>query len=141
MNKLKDKCRILYKKYEELILYIISGGITTLVNWGIYYLLTWVFDVNYLVANIAAWAASVVCAFIVNKAVVFRDNVIVLRTVAIQFLSFAAFRVLSGAIETGALYVSVDILGWNDSIMKIAVSVFVVVVNYIFSKLVVFRKK
>lgn len=141
MDKLIEKCMTLYKKYQELILYVVSGGITTLVNWGCYFVLTRVFDVNYLVANVVAWALAVISAFIINKAVVFRDGVIVVKTILLQFLSFAAFRVFSGAVETGALYVSVDIMGWNDSIMKIAVSVFVVIVNYIFSKLVVFRKK
>lgn len=141
LREMFEKIKRLYKKYEELILYFVSGGITTLVNYAVYFILTDVFEVYYIYSNIAAWAAAVVSAFIINKHVVFHDKYEDFGKLAVQFASFTAFRVASGAAETGILYVCVDLLKWNDLIVKLAASIFVVISNYVFSKLVVFAKR
>lgn len=137
---MRDFLQKMLTRYRELILYVFFGGVTTLVNFAAYWLFTDVLHVHYLVSNVLAWLLSVIAAFVSNKAVVFADARVTPGVVAAQFLSFAGFRAATGALETGLLWVGVDCLRINDKIIKLAAAVIVVVTNYIFSKLVIFRK-
>lgn len=131
----------LFAKYRELILYFGIGIITTVINFAVYYIMKDVFLFDYITANIIAWFVSVISAYITNKIWVFDSIDCSFRTVFCQFLSFAGFRVFSGAAETLLIYIFVDCFMWSENIVKIPVAVIVVVSNYLFSKLFVFKKK
>lgn len=131
--------RELFKKYREQIAYLFFGGMTTLVNWATYALLTGAMeDINKSLANAVAWLAAVLFAFFTNKFFVFRhkSDEHLLR----EFLTFFGARVLSGLFEIGGFALLVDILHWNDWLVKIAISVFVVIANYVLSKFLIFKK-
>ncbi len=127
-----------YLKNKEIILYIGFGILTTLVNYICYFMGTKIFKINYLYSNIIAWLLSVLFAFFSNKFLVFNSmkNSRVLK----EFLLFTSARMLSGFLETFLLYIFVGLLKFDDSIVKILVSILVVVSNYYFSKVYVFKK-
>ena len=141
MKGLFARLRQYAQTYRELIVYVITGGITTLINFAVFWLCKDLFGIHYAVSNVLAWLAAVIAAFVMNKWIVFRDSHTDARTIVLQFLGFAGLRVASGALETGLLVVFVEYLHWNEDIVKLVVAVLVVILNYIFSKLLIFRKK
>lgn len=126
---------------KELIAYIFWGVMTTLVNYAAYFICTKLFSIHYLVSNFIAWTISVVFAYVVNKVFVFASKDWSGKRLFKEIWQFAAARVFSGAAETGMLWVLVDIMGYRDSIIKVLTGVFVIVVNYVFSKWVIFRRQ
>ncbi len=136
-----EKLKALFMKYKEPILYIIFGGLTTLVNWGSFWLLFEIFHIDYLVATALAWLLSVAFAYITNRIWVFESKADTAKAVALEILAFFAFRLLSGGMDMGLMYVGVDLLHINELLMKLLSNVVVVIANYIFSKLFIFRKK
>ena len=138
-SNLTKSIKLLFNKYREYILYIIFGGLTTVVNFAVYYALN--IFVWYIIANIIAWAVSVVFAFVTNKIFVFESKNTSDKKTLTEFIEFTLFRVLSGVMETALLYVFVDLLSQSENIFKIIISVLVVVLNYIFSKFIIFSKK
>ena len=130
----------LIKKYEDILLYLIFGVLTTAVNWVVYFPLYNYADLSATVSNAIAWAVSVVFAFATNKPIVFKSHDWSPKTVVPELTGFVGCRIGSGLLEAGVILLSVDILHWNGNLMKILVAVIVVIVNYIGSKLL-FRKK
>lgn len=124
---------------REVISYLIFGVLTTLVNWVVYGGMVRV-DIDYRIATAAAWAVSVLFAFIVNKIFVFQSYDLHPSFVMKEATSFVACRVVSFIMEMAFMIVMVSWLQMNEYISKIIVSVIVVVVNYVFSKLFIFRK-
>lgn len=130
----------LFVRYRELVSYVFWGGMTTMVNYAAYFLFTDVFHVHYLVSNVIAWAAAVAFAFLVNKLLVFQSKSWARSTVFRELWQFLSARILSGVLETGILWFFVDLLHFNDDLVKIAASVLVVILNYGLSKWIIFRK-
>ena len=127
------------KKYRAEIVYLVFGVLTTAVNYLVYYPCYHVLQ-SAVVSNVIAWAAAVIFAYLTNKPFVFGSHDWSMKVVGPELLKFALTRVASGAMETGMLYLAVDVLDWNGDWCKIIASVFVVIVNYVGSKLLVFRK-
>lgn len=133
----------LYKKYEELINYVIVGGLTTVVSLGSYYLcvLTLFNPDNAILlqsANIISWVLSVTFAFWANRKYVFKSkNPNILEEAS----KFYGARVLTLLIDMLVMFISVTVLHLNDKIMKIISNVIILVLNYIISKFIVFIKK
>lgn len=142
-------------KYKELIIYVIFGGLTTVVNLVVFHLFGKLLgDELYLVTNIIAWFAAVVFAFITNKIWVFESKSWSGKVLLKEVPSFFAARVFSLLIEEVGLYVLVDLLSFSEYSIKLLsfeisgeliakglLAVIVVVVNYVLSKLVIFKKK
>ena len=135
-----EKIKGLFAKYREKIVYLIFGVLTTAVSFGTYYILR-IFGVYYIASEIIAWAIAVAFAFVVNKLFVFEDKRRTPGVVFRQVWQFVSVRVGSGIIETALLWLLVDVLSVNDMIAKIPVAVITVVINYVASKLLIFRKK
>ena len=128
-------------KYKDILLYLIFGGLTTLVSYGVYLPLYNAAGLSATVSNLISWAAAVTFAFLTNKPFVFGSHDWSAGTVIPELVSFVSCRIGSGLLETAILFVTVDLLNWNGNIWKLLTSVIVVVLNYIGSKLFVFRKK
>lgn len=126
----------LMKKYEEIIKYLIVGVLTTIISIGIYFILRNL-NVNYQVANVISWVCAVTFAYFTNKYFVFQNK----EKSLIEFIKFIEYRLLSLVIEIFSMYALVDMMSINDRVSKIVVQVIVQVLNYIFSKLLVFKKK
>lgn len=133
-----QKIKQLLHKYRELITYAIFGALTTLVNFIVYFLCKDLFHIYYITSNIIAWFVSVLFAFFTNKLYVFQKKDFSWKDTSMEFMKFAAGRVLSGAFETGFLYVTVDFFHLGENLMKLIASIVVVIINYAYSKLFVF---
>lgn len=129
------------KGYWEILSYIFFGGATTVVNIAVFSLVHYLFGINYVLANGVAWFVSVVFAFVTNKIWVFQSKSENLQHLLWEFVKFMFYRILSLGIDMGALVLVVDIFHWPVFIGKLISQVLVVVVNYIFSKLFIFKKK
>lgn len=137
MRKLKEWI----DKHWDIFSYLIFGVLTTVVNYIVYLPLLNILQLSAALSNVIAWAAAVAFAYVTNKPFVFKSHDWSLRTVIPELSKFVSCRVASGAMETVIIFVAVDLLGWNGNIWKLVTSVLVVVLNYVFSKLIVFRKK
>ena len=131
----------IYKKYEEKINYLIFGVLTTFVNLIVYALCTKLFSINYMISNIIAWILSVLFAYITNKKYVFKSKCDSNKRVVYEIFQFFKYRVLSFIIcDMLLLCLFVELLNMNDMIAKVIIQVVVIVLNYLFSKLFVFKK-
>lgn len=136
-----EKIKALYAKYKEIVLYVFFGGLTTLVNFVVYLGLKNLLGVPMVASNITAWAVSVLFAYITNKLFVFESRDMTPRAITRELISFVAARIFSGVVDTGMLVVLVDFFHMNDVIVKIMAQVVVIVLNYVFSKIWIFKKK
>lgn len=130
----------LFVKYRELILYVFFGGLTTLVNWGLYWLLANPLGVPYLWATAIAQIASILFAYVTNRTWVFQSKARGFRAIFLEMLRFIGARGVSFFLDLGCMYVGVDLLHINDTWMKLLANVLVIIANYVFSKVFVFRK-
>ena len=139
---MKEKFLAFWKKYvnRETVTYVIFGVLTTAVNYAVYYPLRSL-GVNYLISNVIAWVVAVTFAFFTTKHFVFESRDYSLPVLLPEFGKFVAGRLLTLGIEEVLMYVSVDLLHGNDRIMKLIVSVIVVILNYVLSKLFIFKKE
>lgn len=133
----------LYKKYEEILNYIIVGAFTTFVSLSSYFICVNVFfDVNNAselqFANIISWILSVTFAYFCNRKFVFKSNN---KNKLKESIKFFTSRISTLFIDMGIMFLLVTILSFNDTISKIIVQVVVLVLNYLFSKFIVFNKK
>ena len=131
----------LYKKNKEIINYLIFGGLTTLVSILTYALFAKIFLINYLISNVLSWIIAVMFAFITNKLYVFESKSKDKKIVFKEITNFFFFRIVSLIIEIIIMYVFVDLLSIDDLITKIIAQIIVILSNYIFSKVFVFKKK
>ena len=136
-----SKIRALIVKYWDIISYLFFGVLTTVVNYIIYLPLYNGMGMSATVSNAIAWVVAVAFAYLTNKPFVFKSHDWSMKTVVPELTKFVGCRIGSGALETLILLLTVDILGWNGNVWKLLTSVLVVVLNYIGSKLLVFKKK
>lgn len=136
-----DKVKSLYHKYYDLILYLVFGVLTTGVNYIVYLPCYNLLGLSASVSNAIAWVVSVAFAFVTNKPFVFRSYDWSAKVVLPELVKFLGCRIGSGVLETAILFVTVDLLKWDGNLWKIVTSVLVVILNYVGSKLLVFRKK
>ena len=142
MKKIFNKLVKLYKKYEEIINYLIVGVLTTVVSLGTYFLVTNTFlepsnEIELQIANIISWVLAVAFAYFTNRIFVFKSkNQKKLK----EALSFVLARIFSLFIDMLTMHILVSLLHYNDGISKIATQVIIIIVNYVLSKLIVFRK-
>ena len=115
MGKIKE----LLIKYKEPVLYVVFGVLTTVVSYASYWIFTDFLHIPYMVSTALSWVLSVTFAYVTNR----------------------KSRIASGLMEMGMMFIGVDLLHVNDKIVKLVANVFVILANYILSKLVVFRKK
>lgn len=125
---------------RETVSYLIFGILTTIVNYASYEAFKWL-GLHYTAATILAWVLAVAFAYITNKLYVFESKSFERAVLLREITAFVSCRVLSGLCDLGFMVFSVELLHMNDSIAKLISNVFVVIINYIFSKLFIFRKK
>lgn len=147
--------RNLIIKYKELITYVLFGLCTTVVNFVVFKLSNMLLGVElYLVSNVFAWIAAISFSYVTNKLWVFKSKSWKSSVIAKEVSAFFGARVFSFIIEEAGLFALVDLAHFNEisinilsveiggqMIAKMIIGVIVVVLNYVFSKLVIFRKK
>ena len=142
-------------KYNEFILYTVFGVGTTVVNFVVYWAMLKVMGEGmYLVANVFAWLASVIYAFITNKLYVFKSTAKDMPTVLKEAAQFGGARLISLVFEEVGLLVLLGAANLSEytlhlgsisidgtMLIKLILAVFVVISNYFFSKFIIFRKR
>lgn len=136
-----EKIRRLAEKYWDILSYLFFGGLTTVVNYIVYLPLYNFAGLSGTVSNAIAWVFAVAFAFLTNKPFVFKSHDWSRKTVIPELTKFVGCRIGSGLMETAIIFIFVDCLAWDGNIMKLVTSVLVVVLNYLGSKLLVFKKK
>ena len=150
MKKIKE----LFKKYQELILYVLFGGLTTVVNFVVFWLLNKAIgETAYLLNNAIAWFCAVVFAYVTNKLCVFDSKSWEIKVVIKEVPEFFLARVFSLIVEEGGLWLFVEKMGFDKLSFnllgfevtgkltaKLVLAVIVVILNYFFSKFIIFAK-
>ena len=136
-----QKAKALIVKYWEVLIYLVFGVLTTVVNYVIYLPVYNILGLSAALSNAIAWVGAVAFAYLTNKPFVFKSHDWSMKTVVPELTKFVGCRVASGAAETVILLLTVDMLHWNGNLWKLLTAVLVVILNYIASKLLVFRKK
>ncbi len=129
----------IYLKYKEVILYLVFGGLTTLINIVSYALFTRVCGLDTILSTSLAWIVSVAFAYITNKIYVFESKTDSIGAFFRECISFFGCRLATGIMDIAIMYIAVDELGFPDMIMKIISNILVIVLNFIFSKIFIFK--
>ena len=130
----------LLKKYKEIILYLIFGGLTTLVNLVSYFVLREVFSIGINISTVIGWFLSVVFAFFTNKYFVFEATNNDKKGFLVEITGFFSARILSLLLDMLILFIFVTILKFNEALIKIISNIFVIIFNYFASKFFIFKK-
>ena len=136
-----SKIRNLICKYWDILSYLFFGVLTTVVNYLVYLPCYNLLHFSASVSNVIAWVVAVAFAYLTNKPFVFKSQDWSWKTVAPELAKFVGCRIGSGFVETAIIFTMVDLLQFNGNVWKLITSVLVVILNYVGSKLLVFRKK
>lgn len=140
--KNRNKILELYKKYKEVINYLVFGVLATIVNFVSYFIAAKLLGIEEVVSSGISWFCSVLFAYITNKIFVFESKTHGLYELIKEMTSFFLARIISGALcDVGTFAIMVKVIHINDVISKLVTQVMVVIVNYIFSKLIIFKKE
>lgn len=139
--------KTMYRKYEEAVNYLFFGFLAFLVNMIAYAAAAKVLGADnekvmlVLIATSFAWIVAVLFAYWTNRTFVFKSKITDKAGVSKEFLTFVGARVVTGVMELAIMYIMVDIADIDDMIAKFVCNIIVIVSNYVFSKLWVFKKK
>lgn len=133
----------LYNKYQEIIKYLIFGVLTTIVSLVTYYLLVFTIlnpnnPIQLQIANIISWITCVTFAYITNRKYVFNSQN---RNITSEIIKFYSSRLTTLFIDILIMFIFVTVLHFNDKIIKLIVQFIIIILNYILSKILVFKKK
>lgn len=137
----KKSLKEIYYEYKEIINYLVFGVLATVVNFVSYFIFARIIKIDEVVSNSLSWFCSVLFAYFTNKIFVFESKTKNKKEVVKEMTSFFLCRIASGILcDVGTFALMVDIFHINDIFAKLVTQVMVVVVNYIFSKVIIFRK-
>ncbi len=127
------------KKIKMLLLYMLFGVGTTMVNLILFEWLYYKLEAGTIISNVLAWAGAVLFAFATNKRYVFESKDWNLKLTVREFVSFTGCRGATGLMDLLVMYITVDLLHYEARMMKLLVNILVILLNYIASK-IIFRK-
>jgi len=131
----------LFEKYKDIIPYAFFGVCTTVVNTLAYMLCARTLEMEVVPSTIIAWFVAVLFAYLTNRKWVFHSEARTRAEIAREVLSFYSCRIATGVVDWIIMYIFVDVLQMNDLVIKIAANVVVIVLNYVASKVLIFKKK
>lgn len=137
MKLIKD----LMIKYKSIIMYLIFGVLTTLVNIVSYYIFSHILKTGVMFSTVIAWVLAVLFAYVTNRKWVFTSYAKGRKEIFNELLSFFSCRIATGIVDTLFMFIFVERLHFNDVIIKIIANIIVIILNYIASKLIIFKKK
>lgn len=129
-----------YINHKELFLYLIFGGLSFIVSIGTFAFLNINLEINELISNIISWIVTVLFAFFTNRVWVFSSSTKGILNFLKQMEAFFCGRVITLIVEEIILLIFITKLGFSAIFIKIGAQIIVILLNYIISKLIVFRK-
>lgn len=136
-----DRIIGLLKKYRSFIAYAVFGVFTTVVNIVTYNICYVQMGMSNTISNVISWVLAVTFAYLTNKVWVFDSRSWEWSVLVKEVPAFISCRLATGIMDLVIMFVSVDVMKANGMIMKILSNVLVIILNYVFSKLVIFKKK
>lgn len=133
--------RRLFEKYQDKILYLVFGALTTAVNTGVYWFCAHPLGIPVLPGTMIAWFAAVVFAYLTNRRWVFSSEASTPKEYIREIVSFFLCRLGTGLLDWVLMFLLVSRLHLNDLAVKIGVNILVIILNYVASRLIIFRKK
>ena len=124
---------------KQIILYGIFGVLTTALNIFAYWALTRGLGFGVVPSTVIAWTIAVFFAYYTNRRYVFGSTVSSFKGILREAAYFFGARITTGVIDVIIMYVFVDVLGFHDVFIKTASNILVIILNYIFSKLIIFK--
>lgn len=137
--KLGALCEKLWNN-TELVAYLFAGVATTVVNYVVYFVATRYMGMGVMAGTWTAWVLAVAFGYVVNKVFVFHTHCETMGALVKEAFSFVTMRLVSLGMETVIMFVTVELLGFNDLVMKLLTNIVVIIANYVFSKLFIFKK-
>ena len=142
LEKIKlKKISQFYRTHQEGMRYLIFGALTTLVNIVAYAIFYYVFHIDNAISNVIAWILGATFAYVTNRLYVFKSKVHTKKELIKEIVYFYGCRLLTLAIDEGIMILTVDKWGWNALVMKVIANIIVIILNFIFSKILIFKKK
>lgn len=132
--------KAMWEKYRHLFLYAAFGVLTTAVNIVVYTFCYNKLEIPNTPSNVMAWIAAVAFAFVTNKLWVFDSKGLSPSVILPELWKFISCRLTTGLLDLAIMYVGVDVMQGPSTIIKVGSNVVVIILNYVFSKLVIFRK-
>ena len=129
-----------YDRHESVLLYLIVGALTTAVSLVTQYIPKLIGSPTEVNTTVS-WICAVTFAFFTNKVWVFKNESNTKKDWLGQAAAFYGARLVTYFLELGFMILTVRVLSQNEYIMKLVAQVFILIINYLFSKLVIFRKK
>ena len=130
----------LYREHIEGMRYLIFGALSTVINFFVFEICVKGLNFSTALSNIIAWVVAVIFAYLTNKLYVFDSKTSRLKELGKEIISFFSARIATLVIETVFLWIVIDKLGFNEILMKIVSNIIVIILNYIFSKVFIFKK-
>ena len=130
-----------YKKNKEVLMYLFFGGIAFFLNLALFALFHEMMQIDELIANVLSWILCVLFQFFTNRTWVFDGHVDGAKAFAVQMGSFFGGRIFTLVVEEVIIAIFITWLGFNSMIVKLVAQIIVIVLNYIVSKLFVFKEK
>lgn len=138
-NQILTFIKNIYSKYGRIVNYLIVGVLTTIVNFVAYVILAKVIGFDYITSSVISWIIAVLFAYITNKIFVFKSKTINKKSLFKEMYQFFKYRLLSLGVDLGIMFILVDIIYFDDVLAKLLVQFVIIVINYVFSKLFVFK--
>jgi len=138
------KTKNIYFKYKQILLYLLFGGLTTVLNFFVYIIASLGFNLSAWLSSAIAWVFAIIFAFFTNKVFVFKNDTSETnskKSTTNQLTLFIAARLVSVVINIGIMFVFVDILQYNEFVFFTISQIIIIIFNYCASKLVVFKQK
>ena len=132
---------VLFEKYKDLIPYTVFGILTTLVNIVSYWVFAHLFLLPVMASTVIAWILAVFFAYITNRKWVFHSKAVESKAIIKEMSSFFICRLATGFIDWACMFIFVDLLHLNDIVIKVLANIIVVVLNYLGSKFVIFKRR
>lgn len=129
-----------YYKNKQILLYLFFGGLTTLISIAVFYLLNVTLEVNEHISNLVSWIAAVLFAFLTNRVMVFEAKTDSAGAFLYQMLKFYMGRVATLLVEEIIIFIFITKMGLYSLAVKLFAQILVIILNYIISKSLIFRK-
>ncbi|MCC8162838.1 MAG: GtrA family protein [Lachnospiraceae bacterium] len=136
-----DRLKEVLCQYKSIVMYLFFGVCTTLVNLIVYYLCAHIANTGTMPGTIIAWIAAVLFAYLTNRTWVFGSEETTMSGIVNEIIRFFGCRLATGVVDWLCMFIFATLLTWNDIIVKVGANILVIILNYVASKVIIFRKR
>lgn len=130
-----------FNELKNVVSYIFFGVCTTGINVVSYHILHHIWGIKNISSTILAWLFAVIFAFVTNKLFVFGSKEVDKKVVIHEGIAFFSCRILTGILDVFIMYIAVDIMEWHATEWKLFSNIGVIILNYLASRLIIFKRK